>query len=660
MSVFTKDSYARGFLRCASSAAFIGDALILKHLSLSLVLLLAPAKADEGMWPFNQFPKDAVRQKHKFEVTANFLDRLRLASVRIAGGSGSFVSPNGLLLTSRQAVADCLTQLKHDSRSEPFYASSRSAEPRCPGLSAEVLVRIEDVTSKVKSAAKDNAPAAQAIAARNAAIQQIEKGCRHCAVVKLFSGGRYDLYEYETFDDLRLVFAPEYDVAFFGKERDSISYLRYGLNIAFLRAYRDGKPAATPHFLKLNTASIQDGDLVFAVGNPAPTARSSTAAQLAFDRDHALPVAITRIESRIQQLTAFSSQNVANLRMAQAQLAAFLGEYKIAAGKLIGLRDDRLVTRKTTFEGKIRRAVQASKLGPEGGKVWDDLGAAYKSWTPYEKAYQILESNPAPGSVLFRAARRAIRKQPAEAEAPLAQPVEILFLTKYLEELKALGDKQVPLKSVLGSKSPQEAAEAYVKSGTVNELAKLLDEPARRLAKKHEEIIGSLEASAAEKIAQYRFKLFGAADYPDATGTPRVEFGVVKGYTDRAGVPMPYASTFSGLYYRENKTDPYLVPKIWLDLKSELSQTVPLDFVSTCDIGGGDFGSPTVNRAGELVGVMFDGNLESLPDVYLYSDEQARAVHVAAGGIAEALEKIYKASALLNELWPQMERMDAN
>ncbi len=531
-------------------------------MSLALVFLVWPAVADEGMWPFNQFPKDAIREKNKFEVSADFLDRLRLASVRIAGGSGSFVSPNGLLLTSRQAVADCLTQLKHDSRNEAFYATPESAEPRCPGLSAEVLLRIEDVTAKVKSAAKDNAPAAQAITLRNAAIAQIEKTCVHCVVVKLFSGGRYDLYEYQTFDDLRLVFAPEYDVAFFGKERDSISYLRYGLNIAFLRAYQNGKPAATPHYLKINTDAIQDGDLVFTAGNPSPTARSSTAAQLAFDRDHALPLAITRLQSRIQQLTVFSSQSEANLRLAQATLARFLSEYKIAAGKLIGLRDDRLVTRKTTFEGKIRRAVQASKLGTEGGKVWDDLGAAYKTWTPYEKVYQILEANPAPGSALFRAARRAIRKEaPDAADAPLPPPVEILLLTKYLEELKTLTDKQVPLKAVLGSKTPQEAAEAYVKSGTVSELAKLLDEPARRLAKKHEEVIGSLEASAAEKIAQFRFKLFGAADYPDATGTPRVEFGTVKGYTDRAGVPMPYASTFSGLYYRQSSPTPTWSPR---------------------------------------------------------------------------------------------------
>lgn len=579
------------------------------------------------MWPYNQFPQDAIRDKHKFEVTQDFLDHLRLASVRIAGGSGAFVSPRGLLLTSRQAVADCLAS--RDS----FYASAESAERRCGGLMAEVLLRIDDVTAKVKGSAKENSPAAHAVAARNAAIAQIEKNCapRHrCSVVKLFSGGRYDLYEYQLYDDLHLVFAPEYDVAFFGKERDSITYLRYGLNIAFLRAYENGRPASTPHFLKINPEGVKEGDLLFAAGNPGPTSRSSTAAELAFDRDIALPFTISRLQSRIQQLTAFSSQNEANLRAAQPVLAGLLNEYKIAAGKLIGLRDDRLVTRKTTFEGKIRRAVQASKLGPEGGKVWDDLGAAYRNWTPYEKAYQILTSDPLPRA------------------AP--EPVAIVLLKRYLEELQTIGDKQVPLKILLDGKNAQNAAENYVKTSNVQHFAQLLAEPRRRIEKKHEELIGSLEASSSEKIAQYRFKLFGAADYPDATATPRVEFGTVKGYTDRAGVPMPYASTFSGLYYRENKFDPYLVPKLWIDLKAELNPTVALDFVSTCDIGGGDFGAPTVNRAGGLVGVMFDGNLESLPGVYLYSDEQARAVHVASGGIAEALEKIYKTTALLREL----------
>ncbi len=584
----------------------------------------------------------------------------------MGAGTGSFVSANGLLLTSRQVVSDCLSKIssaQHDDLKDGYYASSEASEPRCPGLDAEVLLRIEDVTGKVKGAAKDNAPAAQAIRLRNAAIAQVEKDCsgqsgnRRCAVVKLFSGGRYDLYEYEVFHDVRLVFAPEYNVAFFGKERDAITYLRYGLNLAFLRVYENGKPAARPHFLKMSAEPVKDGDLVIAAGDPAPTSRSATSAQLAFDRDTALPAALARLRSRIEQLTAFSSQSESNLRAARPSLAAFLSDYKIAAGKLIGLRDDRLVTRKTVFEGKIRRAVQASKLGLEGGKVWDDLASAYKSWAPFEKPYQILEADPDPGSDLFRIARQIVRKEKIESRSiVIREPLEILFLAKYLEELKSLGDKEAPLKSILAGKTPQEAAEAYVKSSSLKDpagmirLAQLLDEPARKLAKKHADVIGSQEASAAEKIAQYRFELFGAADYPDATGTPRVEFGVVKGYTDRAGVTMPYASTFGGLYYRRNNEGPYQVPQRWVDLKPKLSLTVPLDFVSTCDIGGGDSGSPTVNRAGELVGMNFDGNLESLPDVFLYSDEQARAVHVAVGGILEALEKVYKAAPLLREL----------
>ncbi len=618
----------------------------------ALAFLTPAAFAEEGMWPYDQIPRDELQQKFKFEATPDFFDHLRLSSVRVGGGSGAFVSPQGLILTSRQAVAGCLASLPGGASEAGFYAAEAPSEARCSGLDAEILLRIENVTAKVAAGSKETG--ARAVAARNQNISRIEKSCapgHRCVVVKLFSGGRYDLYEYRVYNDLRLVFAPEYDLAFFGKERDSITYLRYGLNVAFLRAWENGKPAATPQFLKVNPAAVHEGDLVIAAANPQPTGRASTAAQLQFDRDRALPLAVSRLESRITKLSVFSSQSDSNKRAAEATLAAFLAQYKIDAGRLIGLRDDRLVTRKTVFEDKIRRAVQASKLGNDAGKVWDDLAAAYKQWTPFERPYQILEASPAPGSNLFRQARREIRKENADASAAaVPEPVEIILLTAYLEELKSLGDKEVPLKNVLGGKSPQEAAESLVKTGTVKQLAEALEDSARRLAKKHDEILGALETSASEKIAQYRFKLFGNADYPDATGTPRVEFGAVKGYTDRAGIAMPFVSTFSGLYFREENSGPYLVPQRWLDLRASLQQTTGLDFVSTCDVGGGDFGAPTVNRAGELAGVLFDGNLESLPGTYLYSDEQARAVHVAASGIAESLRVIYKASALLREL----------
>jgi hypothetical protein len=643
-------------------------------------LVALPGIADEGLWPYNQFPTASVKQKHSFDVEPAFLDRLRLASVRIGAGSGAFVSPDGLLLTTRQIAGDCLaaqSSSAHDYFRDGFQASAPSAELPCAGLSASVLVAIADVTEAVKSGG-------QTLAQRNAAIARVEKDCAaksgdSCSVVRFFSGGRYDLYRYRRYGELRLVFAPEYAIAFFGRERDSISYLRYGLNVAFLRAYDQGKPAATPEFLKWSAEGVKDGDLVFLAGNPGPTGRLSTSAQLTFLRDTALPLSLSRLQPRLQQLNTFAAASEANLRAAQSTLSALLTEYKTDAGKLIGLRDDRLVTRKTAFEGKIRRAVEGNaKLGAEAGKVWDEIAAAYRKWKPFEKPYQILEASPAPGSRLFQYARRIVRGEPLADSGngsgdPVNEGLETMTLAQYLDELASLGEKEVPLKGVLSGAAPQAAAERIVKASLLKDasgrthlaanrdaalksgdgviaLAAAIDAAALRLRKQHEEIIGSLEVTSAEKIAGFRLRLFGAADYPDGTGTPRVEFGVVKGYTDRAAVPQPWSSTFSGLYYRKDNDGPWQLPQRWIDARAALSPVTPLDFVSTADIGGGDYGSPAVNQRGELVGVTFDGNLESLPVTYLYSDEQARAVHVDVRGIVEALTQVYHAAGLLKEI----------
>ncbi|HEX5431750.1 MAG TPA: S46 family peptidase [Bryobacteraceae bacterium] len=648
----------------------------------SICACACPLLANEGMWLYSQFPKNAVAQKFKFPVTGEFLDNLRLASVRIAGGSGSFVSPHGLILTNQHLISGCLSQ--HGDLKDGFYAAAQPAEIPCAGLEADVLVKIEDVTKQVQSAAKPGAAAAQVLAQREAAISRIEKDCAQktggrCSVVQLYSGVRDELYEYKSYKDIRLVFAPEQQLASFGGAHDSINYLRYGLDAAFLRAYENGSPAATPHYLKWSAKGVQDGDLVFSSGNPRPTARLSTSAQLAFYRDTVFPLAISRLESRIQLLTGLGAQSDAKHQAAQpAPLQQAMDElvtdYKLTAGKLIGLRDDRLSARKTAFEDKIRRSVENnSKLGADAGKVWDQVASAYKTWTPFEKQYQILEESPAPGSELFRVARRIIRGENPDSVRAIDSGVEIPLIAAYLEELKSLGEKNAPIKSVLAGKNPQQAAEALVMSSKLSDLAErrrleadpaaarksadgmirlalALEPAAERLRKKHNDTIDSLNVSAAAKIAQYRLQLFGAEEYPDATSTPRVEFGVVKGYTDRAGIAQPYASTFSGLYYREHNQGPYLVPPRWVDAKAALDPVAPLNFVSTCDIGGGDYGGPVIDRSGELVGVTFDGNLESLPDTYLYSDDQARAVHVAAQGITEALKRVYKAAPLLQEL----------
>src|ERR1022692_1858905 len=557
-----------------------------------------PATAGEGLWPYNQFPKDSVKQKLGFEVDSAFLDRLRLASVELPGGSGAFVSLTGLLLTTRQLAADCLSGLstpQHDYFPDGFPAAAAKAELPCPGMDASVLLTIKDVTEPVKAAGAT-------LALRNAAITRIEKECAAksgnvCSVVRLFSGGRYDLYQYRRYSDLRLVFAPEYAIAFFGRERDSISYLRYGLNIAFLRAYENGQPAATPGYLKWSMEGVKEGDLVFLGGNPGPTGRLSTAAQLTFLRDTALPLRLARLEARLQQLNAFAAASADNLRAAQSTLSRLLTEYKSDAGKLIGLRDDRLVTRKTAFEGKTR-------LGAEAGKVWDEIAAAYRKWKPLDKPYEILEAEPAPGSRLFRMARQIVRSEPLDDSGDAVnETMETMMLTQYLTELAGLGlgEKELPLKTILAGATPTVAAEKMVKASKLKEaagrnlksgdpvisLAAAIDAPALRLRKQHDDIIGTLEVSSTEKIAQFRLKLFGAADYPDGTGTPRVEFGLVKGYTDRAAVAQPYAATFSGLYYRKDNEGPWLVPPRWIDARETLNPLTPLDFVSTADIGGG-------------------------------------------------------------------------
>lgn len=686
---------------------------------LLLVCALAlPILGDEGMWLFNEFPKDAVKKAYTFDVTDGFLDSLRLATLKIGGFSGSFVSDGGLLLSNREAVANCVAKLNtpdHDYIKDGFYAASATDERACPGLEASALVALEDVTSQIKEPAKEapkNAkpvPAAaaekaatEALAKRNAAIGRVEKACAEktgnvCTVVSLSSGERYHLYTYKTYTDLRLVFAPELAMAFFGGDAATFTYQRYELDVSFLRAYENGKPASTPHFLKWSAEGVKDTDLLFVAGNPAATSRLDTSAQITFYRDSEMPLRAQRLAARIDMLRNFVPKTDDSRRIAEAALSGLGQTYKSTAGLLIGLRDERLLIRKINFEKRLRTAVEHdTKLGSDAGKVWDDVSTAYKTWTPFEKPYQVLEQPAAQGSALFRIARQVLRLSqergkpndqrlpeyrdsaiPAlEAElyspAPIDDALETALLTQYLEEIKALGEKEVPLKAVLGSKTPAQAAAEFVTASKLKDVAerkrlaadkaamqsedgmlklvRALDDPARKLLKKHQDTIDALAASASEKIAQYRFRIWGPADYPDATSTPRVTFGSVKAYHDRTESAVVFATTFGGLFYLSGAKEPFKLPQKWADARPRLDLITPFDFVSTCDISAGNSGSPTVNRKGELVGMVFDANLEGLPSTYMYTDDLARSVHVASQGIAEALETVYKATGLLREL----------
>lgn len=377
-------------------------------------LVAAPLAADEGLWLFNQFPKDVVKQKYSFEVTDQFLENLRLASLHVGAGSGAFVSPRGLIVTSRRAVAECAGKATPQI-ADPFLATTEGEEAKCAGVNADVLVSLEEVTKQVKQGVTDKMKPAEALERRNVSIAGIEKACAQksgnvCAVVKLSSGERYDLYQYKRYADVRLVFASEFGIANFGGSAAEVTYPRYSMDVAFLRAYENGQPAATPHFFRWSGEAVQENDLLFAPGSPIATSRLATAAQLDFYRDHVLNVAVNRLALRIEDLRTAAPKSAA--------LAALGAQYKLTAGKLIGLKDEWLVARKTTFERKLRNAVEKDpKLGTEAGKVWDQVATAYKNWTPDERRYQILESPAAEGSVLFRMARASVRGEPATARA---------------------------------------------------------------------------------------------------------------------------------------------------------------------------------------------------------------------------------------------------
>ena len=356
------------------------------------------------------------------------------------------------------------------------------------------------------------------------------------------------------------------------------------------------------------------------------------------------------------------------------------------------------MARKQNLDRRLRKAVESdAKLGPEAAKVWDEVATAYKAWAPNEKTYEVLERPHALGSSLFRLARMLVRWNEERAKpneqrlaeyrdsarktmeltlyspAPIDDGVEIAMLTQYLEDLKALGDKDAPVKAVLDGQTPAAAAEAMVRGSKLKDvaerkrlaenkdaiakagdplirLAQIVDPAARKIRKKHEDTIEALEASAVDRIASYRFKVLGPGEYPDATFTPRVSFGALKGYRDKTEAPLPYATTFGGMYHRAGKDEPYILPERWSGAKSSLDLVTPFNFVSTCDVTGGNSGSPTVNQRGEVVGILFDGNIESLPLTYLYSEDQARAVHVASQGVVEALRKVYHTPELLREI----------
>ncbi|MDP8982292.1 MAG: S46 family peptidase [Acidobacteriota bacterium] len=674
---------------------------------LTSLALAVCGMADEGMWLLDRFPREQVEKKYHFQVTDDFLRHLQLSSVRFNnGGSGSFVSPHGLLFTNHHVGADCIQKLstaEHDYMAGGFQSATQADEKACPDLEVNVLLSTEDVTSRVNTGIKADAAPAEANRARRAAVTRIEEECTHstgnrCDVVALYSGGQYGLYRYKKYTDVRLVFAPEYSIAAFGGDPDNFTYPRYCLDFSLFRAYENGKPIDSKEFLVWSKKGVRDGELTFVPGNPGATGRLQTVAQLEFSRDVSYPIALDILKEKVDTLLAFARLSAENKRLAEEPLQGFQNSFKAIDGFERGLRDPVLMNRKREDERRMRAAIadDPSKQA-QFGKLWDEVAGAYAAYTALYKPYYFFEVSPSTIDLLVTA-RRVVRyaeektkpsqerlrgyqdaglpsfEQQMYSTAPVNAALNAALLTDYFRDLiKYVGAGDPTVKSILVGRTPEKAAGDYVAgtkledvaerkrlAGSVDavkksedsmiRLALLLDGPARKYRKEYEDKVDAVLSSSASRIAQARFAVYGANEYPDATFTLRLAYGPVRGYTDAQGHKMPYTTRFGGVFKRATGTEPYQLPARWLKARAALDLNTPFNFVTTADTHGGNSGSPTVDTKGEIIGILFDGNLEGLPNRYLYTEEQARSLHVASNAVIESLKKVYHADRILSEL----------
>ncbi len=674
-----------------------------------VTVLAAPLPADEGMWLYNAPPKQLLKDKYNFDVTDAWLEHLQKSSVRFnSGGSGSFVSPDGLVLSNHHVGSDALykfSDAEHNYLRDGFYARTRADEKRCLDLELNVLYSIEDVTDRVNAAVKPDMSADAAFAARRAVMAEIEKesldktGLRS-DVVTLYQGGQYHLYRFKKYTDVRLVFAPEQQAAFFGGDPDNFEYPRYDLDICLFRAYENDKPAKVDHYLSWSTSGVSDGELVFVSGHPGRTSRQLTMTELNFLRDQQFPYVLRRLYTLEVALSAYSNRSEENARRAKDLLFSVQNSRKARDGMFAALLDPQVMDAKSANERKLRAEVAGRPDAKDILSAWDSIDAAQKIIADHFLESALLEGGHGFSSTLFDIARtilRAVEEKPKPngerlreyrdsnleslefalfSEEPLYDDFEQLRLSlglTWLVSHKGLSDPLV--QKVLAGKSPRDRSaelitgtklkdvalrkklygstpdEVKAANDPMIELARLIDADARAV-RKILEAQNELLDQAHAKITRARFAIEGPTAYPDATFTLRLAFGVAKGYTED-GREIPFQTTIAGLYQRaaeHNFQPPFHLPKTWIDRKDKLDLTTPFNFVSTADIIGGNSGSPVVNRQGQFVGIIFDGNIQSLVLDFAFTETQARAVSVNSQAILHALEKIYDAPDLAAEL----------
>jgi hypothetical protein len=662
-------------------------------------------RADEGMWLLNRFPAARVQQQYGFTPSPAWLDQVRLASVRLAGGcSGSFVSSTGLVMTNYHCVVACVEALTTGTQNlmeTGFSAAAAADERRCPGMEVNQLAEVTDVTERVTKATAGT-EGEQFRKARDSAFAAIEKDCVtgdavRCDVVTLYRGGRYDLYRYRRYQDVRLVFVPEFDTGFFGGDPDNFMFPRFNLDLAFLRVYDGASPLRASHWLRWSPNGAAAGDLVFVTGHPGSTSRLFTAAQLEFERDLRLPTHLMYLSEARGLLTEFKRRGAEQARVANAQLVFVENSLKVLRGQFEALADRSLLEGKRTDESALRRDVAARPdLAGRFGGAWDAIARAVdrrrEVW-PRVAAFSRLT-----GSDLFAHAQTLVRlaaeqarpdaerlpefreaalpgvRQRITAARPHHKDLETVLLAHSLTHVRErIGLDDPATKALLGTRSPDEVASSAIDGTRLHEpevrtalmkagragieassdplivLARTVDPFTREARLRLENEVDSVIDRNTELVAQALFATRGESVYPDATFTLRVTYGTVKGWTEGGREVTPF-TTFGGLFARHTGSAPFRLPARWLERRSAVQLDTPFNLVADTDIIGGNSGSPMIDRDGRVVGLAFDGNIHSIGGEFGFDAARNRTVAVDSRGIREALRAVYRADRLLQEI----------
>lgn len=680
-------------------------------LAVAFLIPAIPARADEGMWPYNNVPRAEIKKRYGVDVTDAWLKNLQLSSVRFnSGGSGSFVSAEGLVLTNHHIASDVLGKIstaERDYFKTGFLAASRDQEVRAPDLELNVLVEIEDVTDRVVAAVKAAKPE-DAGAARRAVIADIEKASFEKSglrsdVVTLYRGAQFNLYRYKKYTDVRLAFAPEFTVAFFGGDPDNFSYPRFNLDMALFRVYEDGKPVKTANFLPWSKTGVKDGEVIFVSGSPGSTSRLNTMTHLEFMRDVQYPVQLRLLSARQRMLQAFSERNEESARRAHDSLFGVSNSLKVISGEMMGLKDPALMQRKRDRENTLRATVTANpEMAKEFGDAWDTVTKSRAGLRDYFMEWRVLETGLSQQSELFSIARRLVRLADENGKpnperlreysdagrasfelslyspAPIYGDLETAELAEFLRFASAeLGAASPATVALLDGESPEVRAKELVEGSKLSDVAvrkslaaggkaaieasedsmirfaRAVDARARELRKRYEAEVTGVEDGAYGKIARAIYRSEGGNVYPDATFTLRLAYGRVSGYTEPSGTKIAPWTTFGEMYDKAStakNADPYRLPEGWLSKKSGVTMTTPINFVTTADTIGGNSGSPLVNAKGELVGLNFDRNAFGLVRNFVYDEQWARNIAVDSRGMLHALRALYGAGALADEL----------